>query len=173
MKTFDKLTITEYRELVAQRNAEAEASRKWKKSEKPKRDREVTEVQIPFVVWVKQYFFPKYPGAIMIVDALADIQKMPPRLKAKTIDEAKLRGWNSNVDVLLLQPTPNGAFPGIALELKVHDAYIYKKDGSVRKDKQLQKEYERIIQYRDLGYYADFFCGLPICQEVMRQLYKI
>lgn len=159
-----KLTRKEYRALVEEKNSQA--------GKRSYRNRELEEVQLPLLAYYDSVFKQFYPKSIIRVNPFADIYFKGENIKYMKV--AKKKGFlPSEPDVVIIQQTPNKAFVGIAMELKVHDAYIYKKDGMLRKDKHLEAQAKRLDEYREQGFKADFILGIDHCLEVLKMLYAV
>jgi hypothetical protein len=54
----------------------------------------------------------------------------------------------------------NGKYALLAIELKAEGKTPFKKDGMLKSDEHLQKQYDYISYLNNCGYYATFACGL-------------
>lgn len=121
----------------------------------------VTEKQVHIAVC--QYLDLQYPNVIYSSDASGMRLTMGLRveLQKKTCKHYKVP------DLLILHP--NSTKNGLFLEIKRSVRDCYKLDGTLLKSEHLEAQQQTIFRLRELGYSADFGCGIDDC---IRQITK-
>lgn len=72
------------------------------------------------------------------------------------------RGWP---DMFIAES--NGHFNGLFIELKKEGVAVFKKDGTIRKDKHLEEQYAMLKSLANRGFAATFCIGLDQFREVV------
>lgn len=62
----------------------------------------------------------------------------------------------------------NGKYCGLALELKKEGTVVFKKDGSLRSDEHLQRQFDYLQYLNGQGWYASFAIGANQAIEIIR-----
>ena len=67
----------------------------------------------------------------------------------------------------LFFPYARCGFHGLFIELKKDGVKIFKKDGSMRSNEHLERQYKTIQAYRKNGYKADFAIGFEEAKDIL------
>ena len=124
---------------------------------------------------VCDYLRKNYPDVLFRTDFSSGM-KMTPGQAAKHKKFQKSRAWpdlfiaESGVvkfkeDNLIINLRKNGMF----LELKADGVKLYKKDGTLRKNKHIEEQAEMLEKLRNGNYYAEFAIGY---EDAIKQIHE-
>lgn len=101
---------------------------------------------------VCQYLKLQYPKVIFLSDGSG------VRVTPGIANQIKnLKSGRGIPDLIILEP--RGGYHGLCIEMKAKDSTVFKKDGSLRKDKHLEEQWEVLKRLLNKGYYATFAIG--------------
>lgn len=111
---------------------------------------------------VVNYLRLKYPKVKFLANYLSGA-KLPFYLAVK----AKKLGQASQGTPDLLIFFNNGKYASLAIELKAEGKNPFKKDGMLKSDEHLSKQYNYLKYLNDIGFYATFCVGASQAIEVI------
>jgi hypothetical protein len=112
---------------------------------------------------ISHYLQVQYPRVIFKFDLASD-QKLTIQQASRN---AALHGrWSKGSPDLCIYEKRHG-YGALFIELKAHGKSPYKKDGTLRKDKHLERQDEFHKLLRDRGYYASFATGFGECKQLI------
>ncbi len=103
---------------------------------------------------VVNYLRLKYPKVRFLANYLSGA-----RLPIYLAKKAKMLGQAGQGTPDLFIFFNNGKYSLLAIELKSKDKNPFKKDGMLKSDEHLQKQYNYLNYLNSIGYYATFACG--------------
>lgn len=102
---------------------------------------------------VCDYIRLKYKDVIFCSDVGSRV-----RLTKSQAGKAKMmRSGRGHPDLFIAEP--KGEFHGMYLELKADGVKVFKKDGTLRKDRHLEEQYEMLQRLKKKKYFAEFAIG--------------
>lgn len=115
---------------------------------------------------VSTYLKMQYPSVDFRFDLSADLRlTIGQAVKNKRIQSEK--GYP---DLFIAEPRKG--YCGLFLELKKDRSAIYRKDGSLRKDKHTKKQKNRLDRLEDKGYKSLFACGFSEVKSILDEYLK-
>ena len=111
---------------------------------------------------VVNYLRLRYPKIRFLANYLSGA-RLPIYLakKAKTLGQA----GQGTPDLFIF--FNNGKYSLLAIELKSKDKNPFKKDGMLKSDEHLKKQYDYLDYLKSNGYYATFACGADEAIEII------
>lgn len=111
---------------------------------------------------VVNYLRLRYPKIRFLANYLSGA-RLPIYLakKAKTLGQA----GQGTPDLFIF--FNNGKYSLLAIELKSKDKNPFKKDGMLKSDEHLKKQYDYLNYLKSNGYYATFACGADEAIEII------
>lgn len=103
---------------------------------------------------VVNYLRLKYPKVRFLANYLSGA-----RLPIYLAKKAKMLGQAGQGTPDLFIFFNNGKYSLLAIELKSKDKNPFKKDGMLKSDEHLKKQYDYLNYLNNIGYYATFACG--------------
>jgi hypothetical protein len=103
---------------------------------------------------VVNYLRLKYPKVRFLANYLSGA-----RLPIYLAKKAKMLGQAGQGTPDLFIFFNNGKYSLLAIELKSKDKNPFKKDGMLKSDEHLKKQYDYLNYLNSIGYYAAFACG--------------
>lgn len=85
---------------------------------------------------------------------------------AKVVHIHRAEGFTTP-DLMIFEP--QGIYHGIFMEFKTTEFKLYKRDGTIIKNRHIQDQYKTIMDLREKGYYADFVPGCARAQDIFTQ----
>lgn len=122
--------------------------------QKPQKERNLHKTITDYVKY-------QYPDVIFITDASGNY--MPGKNRGAIF--SALKSDSGIPDLLILEP--RGKFHGLLLEIKGEGARLYLRDGSLSKDKHIQKQHLVICRLKGKGYAAMFVQGFDQAKFVI------
>ncbi len=102
-------------------------------------------LQKNIITWLKH----QYPDVFFISDTVASIKLTPQQqIRNKAIQCQKF----SCMDLMIFEPV--GKYHGLCIELKTETPF--KKDGTIKSNDHLKKQWDSICEMKSKGYYACF-----------------
>lgn len=126
---------------------------------------------------VCDYLRKNYPDVLFRTDFSSGM-KMTPGQAAKHKKFQKSRAWP---DLFIAKPTMKieynryageqflDGYAGLFLELKAEGTQLYKKDGTLRKNKHIEEQAEMLKKLRNGNYYAEFAIGY---EDAIKQIHE-
>lgn len=126
---------------------------------------------------VCDYLRKNYPDVLFRTDFSSGM-KMTPGQAAKHKKFQKSRAWP---DLFIAKPTMKieynryageqflDGYAGLFLELKAEGTQLYKKDGTLRKNKHIEEQAEMLEKLRNGNYYAEFAIGY---EDAIKQIHE-
>ena len=114
---------------------------------------------------VAEYLQLQYPDVIYRFDLAADLKL--------TVGQAsrhkRLHPHRGYPDLFIAMPTVHYGrhFGGLFIELKAEGKSPYKKDGTLKKDKHIEEQYEMLRLLSDRGYWTAFGVGFDECKKII------
>lgn len=134
------------------------------KSIKDKRDNSETSLQTKICKWLRE----TYPGILFLSDFAAGLKLTPYLANIRSMQSCD----DKMVDLFIF-----GQSVPLFLELKTDAADVFLKDGVTLCSEHLQRQYETIKKFRNLGYYAGFGIGewdiKDIIKDYMNGVYPL
>ena len=105
-----------------------------------------------------EYIKEKYPNVVFNSD-LSGI-RVPQGLANKI---KRLRSENGIPDISIDEP--RGGWYGLKIEMKATSVTVFKKDGFLKKDEHIQRQWEMLIKLELKGYCCGFCCGFEQAKQ--------
>jgi len=139
------------------------ASKKSKSSGVKKVRKKSSKKEEKIQMAVSKYLKKEYPDVVFVCDFAAGY-----RVPIWIGSIIKLMRSSSGLpDVIILEP--NKSYHGLCIELKREDKNPFKKDGGLKSDEHLEKQYEVLCKLESKGYLARFAVGIEEAKSVIKE----
>lgn len=110
-------------------------------------------------IQLSDYIAAQYPNIVAHFDlASGGVASIGMAMRNKRLNKK-----NAYPDLFIAEPKEE--YSGLYIEIKATS--IFKKDGTIKKDKHLQEQRDMLCVLTGKGYYATFGCGFDDCKKII------